>query len=50
MARDFRDAITRAVQELERLEIIMSGRIEKSTKGRDQLFPSTFFLLERGCG
>jgi hypothetical protein len=35
--RDFRDAITRAVQELERLEIIMNGRIEKSTKGRDQL-------------
>jgi hypothetical protein len=35
--RDFRDAITRAVQELEKLEIIMSGHIEKSTKGKEQL-------------
>ncbi|MFM9437874.1 hypothetical protein ACFDR9_004966 [Janthinobacterium sp. CG_23.3] len=34
--RDFRDAITRAVNELERLEIA-SGRIEDSTKGKPQL-------------
>ncbi len=35
--RDFRDALTRAVQELERLEIITTGRIEPSTKGKEQL-------------
>lgn len=35
--RDFWDAITRAVQELERLEIIAKGRIEDSTKGKPQL-------------
>lgn len=35
--RDFRDALTRAVRELERLEIIAKGRIEDSTKGKPQL-------------
>ena len=35
--RDFRDALTRAVQELERLEIIAKGSIEDSTKGKPQL-------------
>jgi hypothetical protein len=35
--RDFRDSITRAVHELERLEIIANGRIEDSTKGLSQL-------------
>jgi hypothetical protein len=35
--RDFRDSITRAVQELERLEIISKGRIEDSTKNKPQL-------------
>lgn len=35
--RDFRDAITRAVHELERLEIVAKGRIEDSTKGNPQL-------------
>lgn len=35
--RDFRDAITRAVAELERLKIIAEGRIEDSTKGKPQL-------------
>ncbi len=35
--RDFRDALSRAVHELERLEIIAKGRIEDSTKGRPQL-------------
>lgn len=35
--RDFRDALTRAVRELERLEIIAKGCIEDSTKGKPQL-------------
>lgn len=35
--RDFRDSIDRAVKELERLEIISKGRIESSTKGKEQL-------------
>lgn len=35
--RDFRDALTRAVRELERLEIIAKGSIENSTKGKAQL-------------
>jgi hypothetical protein len=35
--RDFRDALTRAVGEMERLEIIGKGRIEHSTKGKQQL-------------
>ena len=35
--RDFRDALTRAVRELERLEIIAKGNIEDSTKGKPQL-------------
>ena len=35
--RDFRDSLTRAVQELERLGIIAKGRIEDSTKGKQQL-------------
>lgn len=35
--RDFRDALTRAVRELERLEIIAKGGIEGSTKGKLQL-------------
>ena len=35
--RDFRDALARAVQELERLEIVAKGRIETSTKGKEQL-------------
>jgi len=35
--RDFRDAITRAVHELERLEIVARGSIEDSTKGKPQL-------------
>ncbi|SIR91796.1 hypothetical protein SAMN05880566_1453 [Janthinobacterium sp. TND4EL3] len=35
--RDFRDAVTRAVHELERLEIIAKGCIEDSTKGKPQL-------------
>lgn len=35
--RDFRDALTRAVRELERLEIIAKGCIEGSTKGKLQL-------------
>lgn len=34
--RDFRVAMRRAMQELERLEIITAGRIETSTKGREQ--------------
>ena len=34
---DFRDALTRSVQELERLEIVAKGRIEISTKGKEQL-------------
>lgn len=34
--RDFRDALEKAMRELERLEIIAGGRIEKSTKGKDQ--------------
>lgn len=35
--RDFRDSLTRAASELERLEIIASGRIEDSTRGKPQL-------------
>lgn len=35
--RDFRDSLTRAVRELERLEIIAKGCIEDSTKGKPQL-------------
>lgn len=35
--RDFRDAITRAVRELERLEIVAKGCIEDSTRGKPQL-------------
>lgn len=35
--RDFKDSIARATRELERLEIIASGKIEISTKGREQL-------------
>jgi hypothetical protein len=35
--RDFRDAISRAVRELERLEIVAKGSIEDSTKGMPQL-------------
>jgi len=34
--RDFVDALNRAMRELERLEIIVGGRIETSTKGRPQ--------------
>lgn len=34
--RDFRDALERAMRELERLEIIAKGRIEDSTKGAPQ--------------
>jgi len=35
--RDFKESIGRAVKELERLEIIAKGRIEVSTKGKEQL-------------
>jgi hypothetical protein len=35
--RDFRDALTRAVRELERLEILAKGCIEDSTRGKPQL-------------
>lgn len=35
--RDFRDALTRACTELERLEIITAHKIEDSTKGKPQL-------------
>ncbi len=35
--RDYRDAIEKAVAELERLEIIAKGKIEMSTKGKEQL-------------
>lgn len=35
--RDFRDALNRATRELERLEIVVKGTIEDSTKGREQL-------------
>lgn len=35
--RDFRDALARAVRELERLEIIAKGCVEDSTKGQLQL-------------
>lgn len=35
--RDFRDALTRACTELERLEIITTHKIEDSTKGKPQL-------------
>jgi hypothetical protein len=34
--RDFVDALERAMDELERLDIIVGGRIETSTKGRPQ--------------
>lgn len=34
--RDFRDALEKAMRELERLEIIAGGRIETSTKGKEQ--------------
>jgi hypothetical protein len=36
-ARDFYDALTRAVAELVRLSIIAKGKIEDSTKGKPQL-------------
>ena len=35
--RDFKDTLARAVQELERLEIVAAGRVEASTKGKEQL-------------
>lgn len=35
--RDFRDALERAMRELERLEIIAGGSIEKSSKGKEQV-------------
>ena len=35
--RDFRDALEKAVRELERLEIVVKGRIETSTKDKEQL-------------
>lgn len=35
--RDFRDALSRACTELERLEIITAHKIEESTKGKPQL-------------
>ena len=35
--RDFKDALEKAIRELERLEIVAKGRIEKSTKGKEQL-------------
>ena len=35
--RDFRDALSRAVAELERLEIVAKGSIEDSTKSKPQL-------------
>ena len=34
--RDFRDALEKAMRELERLGIIAGGRIEKSTRGKEQ--------------
>lgn len=34
--RDFKDALEAAMRELERLEIIAGGRLERSTKGKDQ--------------
>lgn len=34
--RDFKDALEAAMRELERLEIVAGGRIERSTKGKDQ--------------
>lgn len=34
--RDFREALEKAMHELERLGIIAGGRIEKSTKGKEQ--------------
>lgn len=43
--RDFRDALDRAVRELERLEIIAKGSIEDSTKGKPQL---VLWLLPSG--
>ena len=35
--RKFREALESAIRELERLEIIAGGRIERSTKGKEQL-------------
>lgn len=35
--RDFRNAVTRAAHELERLDIIASSKVEVGTKGREQL-------------
>ena len=35
--RKFREALEAAVQELVRLEIVAKGRIETSTKGKEQL-------------
>lgn len=35
--RDFKDALARAVQELERVEILAAGRVEASTRGKEQL-------------
>ncbi len=35
--RDFRDALARAVRELERLEIITAHKVEDSTRGKPQL-------------
>jgi hypothetical protein len=35
--RDFKDALARAVRELERLEIVCAGRVEVSTRGKLQL-------------
>jgi len=34
--RDFKDSLTRAMRELERVEVIAGGRIERSTKGKEQ--------------
>lgn len=35
--RDFRDALVRAVAELERIELVSKGRVEDSTRGKPQL-------------
>jgi hypothetical protein len=35
--RDFRASVARAVHELERLNIISKGKVEVSTKGKEQL-------------
>lgn len=34
--RDFKESLTRAMRELERVEVIAGGRIERSTKGKEQ--------------